>query len=369
MWKLLRKELLHIIRDKGLLIFIIYAFSLDIVLAAKGFQLIPKNISIAVFDESRSPASRRLIEKLQPPAFRSPFFVESTDELDRLILDSAVVLAIDIPSDFQRMLFRGGSNVQVLVDGTQSSSAYLSTSYLARIVASYNSELLKKELMRQGHSPPAGLDMRSRLLFNPEPRDDIYEGLIEFFMVFTLIGMILPASVFIREQEYGTIEQIRISPLSLRRLMLFKVIASTSFLIFVSVLSYIFVLKGWLGFPLKGSLCWFVLIALFYSLSTTGLAFIISSIARRFSQIGLLAVVIFAPMILLSGGWVPPEALPDWLRKLTTISPLKQFMDVGISMLIRGALPGELTMRLFRLVLLGIIYLGTGLFLYRRRLS
>ncbi|NOX21027.1 MAG: ABC transporter permease [Nitrospirae bacterium] len=369
MWRLLKKELLHILRDKGLLIFVIYAFSLDIVLAAKGFQLIPRNIAIAVYDESRSSQSRQLISKLQSPAFKPPLYVTNTKEIDSLIEDSRVVLALDIPSDFHKQLYRGGASVQVLVDGTQSSSAYLSTAYLARVVADYNRNLLMQRLMKIGLDPPQGMIIKSRLLFNPEPRDDIYEGLIEFFMVITLIGMILPAAVFIREQEYGTIEQIRISPLSLWRLVVFKVVASTGFMIVIIALSFMFVLKGWLGFPLKGGLGWFIVLSLLYSLSTTGLAFIISSIARRFSQIGLLAVVIFAPMILLSGGWVPPEALPEWLRRLTIVSPLKQFMDVGISMLIRGAEIQDLSLKVARLFGLGMIYLVTGLILYRRRLS
>ena len=77
--------------------------------------------------------------------------------------------------------------------------------------------------------------------------------------------------------------------------------------------------------------------------------------------------MIFAPMMLLSGGWVPPEALPDWLRKLTVISPLKYYMDLGVSLLIRGAGMDLLLPSLFKLLLLGALFISGGYVMYVRR--
>ncbi len=367
MWVLIKKELLHILRDKGLLIFIIYAFTLDIFLAAKGFQLIPENVSIAVFDEDHSSESRDLISRLKPPAFGSPRLINDRAEINRMMNNSEVVLALIIPSDFQKQLYRGSATVQVLVDGTQSSAAYLSSAYLTRVLNDYSFEIVRRQAWREGVRLYHPLELKSRIFFNPEARDDIYEGLNEFFMVITLIGMILPAALLIREREYGTIEQILISPLSIRRLILVKMAGGMIFLLTVIGLSYIFVLRLWLDFPLKAGLLEFLLTSFIYTISTTGLAFIIASIARRFSQIGMLTIVIFAPMLLLSGGWVPPEALPDWLRAATRVSPLKQFMDIGLSILIRGADMELLIPKMLKLILIGGILMGAGVLLYRRR--
>ena len=68
MWQLIKKELLHILRDRGLLIFVIYAFTLDIYIASEGFNLIPENVSISVYDEDHSLRSRELIDRIKPPA-------------------------------------------------------------------------------------------------------------------------------------------------------------------------------------------------------------------------------------------------------------------------------------------------------------
>ncbi len=369
MWHLLRKELLHMIRDTGLVIFILYAFTLDIYMAAKGFNLIPEMISISVHDEDNSPASRELTDRLRPPAFRTPRMISSPEETDRLLNASDTVLVLNIPAGFQRDVYRQGATVQVLVDGTQSTAAYLSSAYLGAVIDRYSAERLRaagRGLQGAGGLPY--VDIKSRVYFNPSVRDDIFEGLNEFFLVVTLIGMILPAAVLIREIEYGTIEQILISPFSVRKLLMVKVIASSAFLLAMIGLSYEFVLRLWLGFPLKGTVAGFLFISLVYGLATTGLSFIIASIARRFSQIGMLTIVFFAPMLLLSGGWVPPEALPEWLRAVTFVSPLKYYMELGIGLLIRGAGMELLLPSMLKLSALAALLMGAGYGLYNHRI-
>lgn len=367
MWHLLRKELLHIIRDRGLLIFVVYAFSFDIYTAAQGFSIIPERVSVSVYDEDNSFRSREMIHSIQPPAFRTPDIVTDRGEIDNLLNESKTVVSLLIPSGFEKDVYRKGASVQILVDGSQSAAAYLSSAYLQFIVERYSEDIAKEQMRTMKVTGIPSIDVRSRVFFNPEIKDQIFEGINELFHVITLIGMILPAAILIREKEYGTIEQIMISPLNINKLLFMKIVASCLFLLAMIGLCYELVLKMWLGFPLKGSLFAFLLISLVYSLATSGLAFIIASISKRLSQIGLLTIVIFAPMMLLSGGWVPPEALPLWLRKLTVISPLKHYMDLGVSLLIRGASVDLLFPALVKLSLLGAVFIFAGYVMYVKR--
>jgi ABC-2 type transport system permease protein len=368
MWKLLKKELLHILRDKGLVIFILYAFTLDIYIAAQGFNLIPERVSISVYDEDKSFRSRELIDRIKPPAFREPESINGYHEIDKLLNESKTVLALVIPAGFEKDIYRNRASVQILVDGTQSSAAYLSSAYLNFVIQNYSNDFLREKLKLLSLSGLPYVDVRSRIFFNPDANDRLFEGINEFFMVITLIGMILPASILIREKEYGTIEQIMISPLNIKKLLVIKIVAASLFLLTMIGISYEFILQLWLGFRLKGTLTGFLFICLLYSFATSGLSFIIASIAKRFSQIGLLTIAIFAPMLLLSGGWVPPESLPDWLRRLTVISPLKYFMNLGIGVLIRGASIDLLIINMIKLIILGTIFMGTGYLLYVKRI-
>ncbi|MEW6418440.1 MAG: ABC transporter permease [Nitrospirota bacterium] len=368
MWQLLKKELLHILRDRGLIIFILYAFTLDIYIAAQGFNLIPEMVSISVFDEDNSYRSRELIDRIQLPAFQKPQRIDNRHEIDEMLNESRTVLALVIPSSFEKDIYRDNASVQMLVDGTQSSAAYLSSAYLSIIIEQYSNDFLKERLKLSKITGIPYVDIKSRIYFNPDVNDRLFEGINEFFMVVTLIGMILPAAILIREKEYGTIEQIMISPLNIKKLLFIKIIAASIFLLAMIGLSYEFILKLWLGFRLKGTLLGFITISLVYSFATSGLAFIIASVSKRFSQIGLLTIAIFAPMLLLSGGWVPPESLPDWLRRLTVISPLKYYMDLGIGLLIRGASLELLLPNMIKLLILGAIFMVAGYVLYDRRI-
>jgi ABC-2 type transport system permease protein len=282
--------------------------------------------------------------------------------------ESKSVLSIVIPQGFQKDIYRGGASVQVLVDGTQSTAAYLSSAYINGIIEQYSSDILKRREDPQVIKRMPRVELRSRIYFNPEARDDIFEGINEFFMIVALIGMILPAAILIREKEYGTVEQILISPLSLRRFIFMKIAASNLFLLFMIGFCYEVVLKLWLGFPLKGTLSEFLLLSMIFGIATSGLSFIIASIARRFSQIGMLTIAFFAPMLLLSGGWVPPEALPLWLRRVSFLSPLKYYMDTGIGFMIRGADIGLLLPGILRLSVLGVVLIVTGYVMYNRRI-
>jgi ABC-2 type transport system permease protein len=348
-------------------IFILYAFTLDIYIAVQGFNLIPEMVSINVFDEDNSYRSRELIDRIQPPAFRKPYRIDNRHEIDEMLNESKTVIALVIPSGFEKDIYRDDASVQILVDGTQSSAAYLSSAYLSIIIEQYSNDFLKERLKLTKITGIPYVDMKSRVYFNPDINDRLFEGINEFFMVVTLIGMILPAAILIREKEYGTIEQIMISPLSINKLLFIKIIAASMFLLAIIGLSYEFILKLWLGFRLKGTLLGFITISLVYSFATSGLAFIIASVSKRFSQIGLLTIAIFAPMLLLSGGWVPPESLPDWLRRLTVISPLKYYMDLGIGLLIRGASLELLLPNMIKLLILGAIFMVTGYLLYEKR--
>jgi len=144
--QLIKKELLHILRDKGLVIFILYAFTLDIYIAAQGFNLIPEMISVSVYDEDNSIESRELAGRIKPPAFREPAYIHDRNEIDKLLNESKTILALVIPEGFEEDIYRNNASVQVLVDGTQSSAAYLSSAYLNMIINRYSEDFLDERL-------------------------------------------------------------------------------------------------------------------------------------------------------------------------------------------------------------------------------
>ena len=64
------KEFLQLFRDIILLVFIVYAFTVDIYLAGSGVSLQVKRASTVVHDADHSNSSRELIHRFRLPYFR-----------------------------------------------------------------------------------------------------------------------------------------------------------------------------------------------------------------------------------------------------------------------------------------------------------
>ncbi len=105
-----------------------YAVTLDV-----------RRISLGVYDQDGSPASRELVDRFTATsqfAYRARF--DSPAALEAALQRSDVSLALVIPPRFQARLVRGeAAPVQVLVDGAYISSAALAAGYAEAIVRAF----------------------------------------------------------------------------------------------------------------------------------------------------------------------------------------------------------------------------------------
>ena len=71
MWRrligLIRKEFAQIFRDRALIFILLWAFTAAIYTSGHGRAMEVTNVATAVYDLSRSPASREFLSHLQPP--------------------------------------------------------------------------------------------------------------------------------------------------------------------------------------------------------------------------------------------------------------------------------------------------------------
>jgi len=51
----------------------------------------------------------------------------------------------------------------------------------------------------------------------------------------------------------------------------------------------------------------------------------------------MLVLLIMMPMLLLSGAWTPPEAMPSMLREAMHLSPLFYYTEMAYAILLKGA--------------------------------
>jgi ABC-2 type transport system permease protein len=212
------KELLQLWRDPVLLLFIVYAFTLDIYNAGSGVTLQLNNAAFAVLDTDRSAASRELAARFLPPYFNPLGQVSSGDQGLSLLDNGKALFVLDIPPQFEASLQAGRSTaVQMQVDATNSVLATLASADATEITAAYGLEQAAQQL--GGASALSGapiLSNATRVWFNPNQNDAWFMAISELLNVITVFGLLLPAAAMVREKERGTIEQLVVSPLTCR---------------------------------------------------------------------------------------------------------------------------------------------------------
>lgn len=364
--ELVRKELLQLVRDRVLIAFLVYVFTVDIFLAATGLSFSLRNAAIAVIDGDRSEASRDLASRFQPPQFRRVADPASQRAGDREMDRGTAMIVLEIPPHFAADL-ASGRQVPVLysVDASNSVLGLLAGSHGREIVAGINAQ----RLAGAGSLPLPSIDNRQRALFNPNQNESWFMSIAELLNIVTVFAILLPAIAAVREKEHGTIEQLLVSPLSPIEIMLPKIVAMMLVILAGIALSLSLVLTVVLHVPIRGSVLLFFAVSALYIFATAGIGLFLSTIARNMAQVGMLSILVIAPMMFLSGMWTPPEALPQWMRWLMLASPMSWYIDAGFGVLLKGMGPTDILRPAAVIMAMGFAFFGLGLWRFRRQFS
>jgi len=119
--------------------------------------------------------------------------------------------------------------------------------------------------------------------------------------------------------------------------------------------------------PIKGSIPLFFLATALYVFAPSGLGLFIATLSRNLGQVVMLVLLIMMPMLLLSGAWTPPEAMPTLLREAMHLSPLFYYTEMAYAILLKGAGLEILWKLMLQLALLGSAVFAFGVWRFRRQ--
>jgi len=298
-----------------------------------------RDISLAVCDEDKTSSSREFIESfLHSEYFTLNYSVNDPRELDELLDNGDALVAIVVPIGFSESILAGRtSSVQVLVDGTNPTSASTAVGYATAIVQSYSNKIITHSLMRVGRSGVAApIDYRPRIWFNPELKSAkfLIPGLIGFILMVTAV--VSTSLSIVREKERGTMEQLTVSPLNPIELILGKTIP---YIVISLVATVAILIVGQVLFDVtvKGSYALLLLVTLIYLTACLGLGLLISSISDSQQvafQIAVMATML--PTFLLSGFVFPIRNMPIVVQAVTYIVPARFFMVALRAIVLKG---------------------------------
>jgi ABC-2 type transport system permease protein len=366
------KEIRQLLRDRALFIYIVYAFTANIIIAAGGASSELRNSVVRVHDADQSSASRELIYRFQQPRFLLAGEVATPAEALSLLDRGEVQMILEIPSGFAESLRRQQpAHVQALIDTSQANSGYLSSSYAARIVERFSQDWAGRNVIRAGgdlrQMPAIKNDLR--VWYNPSLNDRWFNTISELLTMVTIACILLPAAAMIREKERGTLEQLLVSPLTPLQIMLSKLISMMLVMFCGTAVAVFGIMMPFYGVPFAGSVPLFFALTALYAFTNAGLGLTAATFARNSAQVGLVVLLMVMPIVLLSGTWTPMESMPPWLRALMYLSPLRHYIEIAYGILLRGAGLDVLWTSVLPMAAIGVALFALGLLRFRRQFT
>ena len=359
------KELTSLQHDSVLLVFLFYAFTVAIYMPAAGSVIGVHNASVAVVDEDHSHLSRQLIQSLQPPEFQPPVLLPY-GQLDQVLDSGRYTFVINVPVNFQADILAGRQPaVQVNVDATAMSQAFMGAGYIGRI---FQRELLAYS----GQNDPARqapILLTTRSLFNTNLEGGWFLAVIQIVNNITILAIILTGTALLREREHGTLDHLLVLPLTALEIMLAKIWSNMLVVVVCTWISLEVIVKGALDVPLAGSMSLFLMVTAVYLFASTALGIFLATLARSTPQFGLLAIPVIIPMLLLSGGSTPLDSMPQWLQWVMQGSPSTHFVSLGAAILFRDAGLNVVWPDLLELAAIGLLFFTIALMRFRKSLA
>lgn len=365
-----RKEMFQLFRDVPIVAFLIYSFTLAIYITGNGIRSQLHDASLLVHDADHSVSSRELIHRFQAPFFRLNGEVADSREGLRQLDQGTVVALLEIPPRFHEQLVTGEPTaVQLLVDTTNSANGLSAASYAARIVARFGQESAFDKVGNVGDSSQdlPLIISDHRVWYNPDQNEAWFECISHLLRQITIFALLLPAAALVREKERGTVEQLLVSPLSPFQIMASKVLAMTVVILGATAVGLFGIMQPVFGVPIKGSIWLFFTLTALFVVTTACMGLAAATLARNQGQVGMMTLLVAAPMLMLSGITAPMEAMPVWVRYLMALSPLRYFIDIVNGILLKGAGLNILWDSVLAMAVLGAALFGFGLWRFRRQ--
>jgi len=368
---LIRKEFRQFRRDRRLFGMAIMAPIIQLTLIGYAANLDVKGLPVAICDEDLSRESGRLVSEVAYSGyFRVAASSVRSEDLIPLLARGRAQLALDIPHNFGRDSRTGKAQVQIVLDGSDSNSAGIGAGYLSGIVLQHGARALVLQRTRAG-GPPVPLpqlDLRPRILYNPQLASLYHMVPAVLGLVLLVITSNLTALSIVREREAGTLEQVMVTPVRAWELMLGKLVPYALVATF-DLLLVLAVVLFWFQVPLRGSFLFLLGSALLFLLTCLGLGLVVSTVSRTQQQAQMTIFLVIFPSIILSGFMFPIENMPDWMQPLTYAIPLRYFLVIIRAVMLKGSGLPELWPNVLALALFAVGLVGAGAALFHKRLS
>ena len=187
-------------------------------------------------------------------------------------------------------------------------------------------------------------------------------------MILYFLTSILTATAVVREREHGTIEQLIVTPIRPWELVMGKLIPYIILALF-NTLEVIVIGAWWFNVPVRGDLGLIFILSSLFLLSGLGIGLFASTIANTQQEAMLTVWMTLLPSLFLSGFFFPLEAMPKVLQWISYILPLRYYLVIIRSLMLKGINAQLIQDEIIALTIFGILIMTAASLRFRKRLD
>ena len=346
---ILRKEFIQALREPRMRFLLFFPPLLQLVVFGYAVTLDVDHARIGWMDMDNTPESRALEARFEGSG-RFDVVATPRSELEtQSLLDRGQVHGVvRVLPGFARDLARGRSTeVQVLLDGTNSNTASLVSAYSQQVIAAFsndvmtaqakNGQTIKVDIRGPGaaHTILTPATPESRVWFNPDlhSRNYFVPGVAANILL--MVTLMLTSQAIIREKEIGTMEQLMVTPMRPIELMLgktlpFAVVGMVNLLVITGGALLIF------HVPFRGSFLLLLFCAVLFLMTSLGAGLLLSTVSQTQQQANMGSFFFTTPAFVLSGFMFPIRNMPVAVQYFSYLNPLRYFMEIVRGIFLKG---------------------------------
>lgn len=368
-----RKELIQLLRDPYLVMFIIALPVVQLLVTGLAVQRDLKHIATVVANYDNRPASADLMKDFENSELFKLDYAHSDDEVMAKIRKGDYRVGIIIPPDYSEKALSGGESPQInmVIDGTQGTIAKTIVDGANQIVITHNRKLL--EGMVAGSSNglealPANIKLNPKVLYNPKMSSAYFLVPAILAIVMHMLTILFTSFAIVREREAGTLEQLMVSPVRVTDLMLGKVLPY-ALIGFLDMILTLGVMVWFFNISITGNFGFLCFASMIFILCSLGIGLLISILCQTQVQAIQLTVAIFLPSLLLTGFVFPLEPMPWFIKIISYSLPLTYYLDIIRGVVIKGVGGNELWFQTSVLLLMAVSMLTASILKFNKQLT
>lgn len=309
---LIKKEALHIVRDRRTMIITLVMPLVLLLLFGFAISMEINDVRVAVVVDRHTPQTREIVARMQADDYFTFTGIMSEREAEDMLRRGETDAILFLRSEDGRLTAHIDADASNPVVG-QASSAYIQS------LVSGN----------------AKVPVLTSTMYNPQLKSayNFVPGIMG--MIFILICAIMTSVSIVSEKETGTMDLLLVSPVKPGTIIFGKLVP---YFLLSCVLLCVMLLLAYtvLGLPVSYTIVSVVVVSMLYVVLSLSIGLLVSTIvSNQVSALIVSAVLFMLPVIMLSGMIFPIDNMPAFFRWVSCVIPARWYIEAMRKLMIQ----------------------------------